>query len=135
MHDAQRHDYVKEDREIRALEKQHVRSLVGDVRSLIRVHQKHAGEHCGCQIPVLLGHKAVHSREDQYDPHDNDHDLPCYHPVLYDFQDRDQQKVRRSYKQNRTVTHPGRKEFTALYLFESQLHIKGAVRMKKCLCK
>ena len=135
MHDAQCHDYIEEDRDIRALEKQHVRRLVSDIRRLIRVHQKHAGNHRSGKIPVLLRHKAVHCRKDQNDPHDNDHDLPCQHPVLYDCKDRDQQQIRRSDKQYRAVAHPRRKEFPAPHLFQRQLHVKCAVRMEKGLRK
>ena len=135
MHHAQRDHDVKKDREISALEEQHIGRLIGHIRRLIRVHEQHACNDGRRDVSVLLGEKTVQHRKKQEHPHHYDHQLPRKHPVLDHLQNWKQDQIGGSHKQNRAVAHPRRKELAALKLFQRQLYIERAVGMKKGLCK
>ena len=135
MHDSQRQHNVKKDRDIRSLEKQHVRRLICDVRRLVRIHEQHAGYDCRSHISVLRGKKTIQDRQDQNHPQHNDHEFSGQDPVLNDSQDRDQDQIGGPHKEYRAVAHSFRKQLSALHLLHGKLHIESAVRMEKSLRK
>ena len=135
MHHAQSDHDIEEDREVGALEKQHICRLIGYVQRLVRVHEKHARNNSRRYISVLCGKKTVQHRKKQDHPHHDDHQFSRQDPVLDHLQDRKQDQVGRSHKKYCAVAHSGRKQLAALELLYRELNIKSTVRMEKSLRK